>query len=526
MSSVAGRLSDRWLLGVRRQAKDLARLPSLTAGDVVAGLSVALVLIPQSLAYADLANLPPGVGLFAGAFPLLIFAVFASSPYLQTGPVALTSLLVAGALAGAGFEEGTAEQVGAAAILALIVGAIRLFLGIGRLGAIVYSMAEPVTIGFTSGAGVVILSSQLPKALGVVLPEDVAARANPIARALWAVTHPSAWLVSALIISAVALVLMLQGRKIHRLFPGVLIAVLFALIFARVTGRGGQAIPEIESGLPVWSLDLPFENIGSLLVGGIVIALVGFAEPASIARMFSNEEQSSWSSSREFFASGLANLVASVTGAYPVGGSFGRSSVNRFAGATTRLSGAVTGLLMIAFLPFAGVLDGLPEAVLGAIIVGAVFKLVKPRKLLRLWTRSPWQAGLAWLTFIATILTPPNIHFAVIIGIAATVILHFIRPFHLDVERVGEQLQIRPRGLLWIITTTRFKKALSAAVEADDGTGDVVVSLDRSTAIDSAIADAVAGGAATALRAGRGFRVENVPDGAQPILENYDLTVV
>ena len=235
---------------------------------------------------------------------------------------------------------------------------------------------------------------------------------------------------------------MLQGRKIHRLFPGVLIAVLFALIFARVTGRGGQAIPEIESGLPVWSLDLPFENIGSLLVGGIVIALVGFAEPASIARMFSNEEQSSWSSSREFFASGLANLVASVTGAYPVGGSFGRSSVNRFAGATTRLSGAVTGLLMIAFLPFAGVLDGLPEAVLGAIIVGAVFKLVKPRKLLRLWTRSPWQAGLAWLTFIATILTPPNIHFAVIIGIAATVILHFIRPFHLDVERVGEQLQI------------------------------------------------------------------------------------
>ena len=156
---------ERRQLGIRRQLDDLSQLPKLALGDVIGGISVALVLIPQSLAYTGLAGLPPAVGLFASAFPLLIFAVFASSPFLQTGPVALTSLLVAGALAGAGLEIDTTQYLGAAALLAIIVAATRLFIGVFRLGSIVYLMAEPVTIGFTAGAGIVIISSQLPRAL-------------------------------------------------------------------------------------------------------------------------------------------------------------------------------------------------------------------------------------------------------------------------------------------------------------------------------------------------------------------------
>jgi len=247
----------------------------------------------------------------------LIFAIFASSPFLQTGPVALTSLLTAGALASAGLEPETEAYIGAAAILAIVVGVTRAVLGLARLGSVVYLMAEPVTIGFTSGAGLVIL-------------------AYPIARAGWALTHPTQWEFAALVISAVTLILMLQGRKVHRLFPGVLVAVIVALVFSRAAGYGGAVIPDIDAGLPSWSLDLPWANTGSLITGGFVIALVGFAEPASIARTFANEDQTRWSSSREFFASGLANTVAGLTGAYPVGGSFSRSSVNRFAGAETR----------------------------------------------------------------------------------------------------------------------------------------------------------------------------------------------
>ena len=143
------------------------------------------MLIPQSIANAGLAGLPPVVGLFASAFPLLIFALFASSPYLQTGPVALTSLLTAGALVGAGLEPNTGDYVAAAGLLAIIVGFTRLVIGATRLGSVVYLMAEPVTIGFTSGAGLVILTSQLSKALGVELPADVAANDNPIWRGVW-----------------------------------------------------------------------------------------------------------------------------------------------------------------------------------------------------------------------------------------------------------------------------------------------------------------------------------------------------
>ncbi len=527
VSSESTSVFDRWRNAVGAQVTDLKSPPKPTLGDLIGGVSVALVLIPQSLAYADLAGLPPVLGLFASAFPLLIFAMFASSPYLQTGPVALTSLLTAGALAGAGLEPKTADYVAAAALLAIIVGVVRLVLGFGRLGSIVYLMSEPVAIGFTSGAGLVILSSQLPKALGVTLPEHVADWGNPIRRALWTIAHPGEWTSAAIVISVITLLLMLQGRKLHRLFPGVLVAVVLALVYSRGFDYGGTVIPEIESGLPSWSLDLPWGSTGSLLIGGVIIALVGFAEPASIARHFANEEQSVWSSSREFFASGLANSVAGVTGAYPVGGSFSRSSVNRFAGANTRISGAITGLVVLAFLPFTFLLDDLPEAVLGAIVVGAVLSLIKPKRLVKIWKRSPWQAGLAWVTFIATLLTPPNVQYAVLIGVALTGVLHFLRPVHIEaVQTADGGLDLRPRGLLWIATNMKLGEQLASAIVNDPGNGPITVSLDRSTAIDSSIAQAVAVGHMAAVDAGRSFHVVHAPDGAGPILANHHIDVV
>ena len=526
MPSVASRLLTFWRAGAEPQLADVRRIPRLEAGDVVGGVSVALVLIPQSLAYAGLAGLPPYVGLFASAFPLVVFAFLASSPYLQTGPVALTSLLTAGALASTSAAPESAEYIELAGLLAVIVGVTRLLLGALRLGGIVYLMAEPVMIGFTSAAGLVILSSQLPRALGVdadVLPDSD----NPIVRALWAVGHPGEWEGAALVLSAVTLVLMLQGRRLHRLFPGVLVAVILALLFSELTDYSGAIVGEVPSGLPSWSLDLPYGSLGTLLVGGIVIALVGFAEPASIARTFANEDNQKWSSSREFVSSGLANGVAGLTGAFPVGGSFSRSSVNRFAGARTRWSGLITGIVVIAFLPFSGLLESLPQAVLGAIVVGAVLALIKPRRLIRLGARSPWQASLAWITWVATLLTPPRVERAVLLGVALTVVFHFVRRFRLEVDRpVAGALSIRPRGLLWIGTTARFGRELVETIEADDGTGPVTVDLGRTTAIDAAIAGAVAEGAEAAERAGRSLVVIDPPDGAAGILDNVGVEVV
>ena len=317
------------------------------------------------------------------------------------------------------------------------------------------------------------------------------------------------------------------GRRLHRLFPGVLFAVIFALAVSRLTDYQAPILQDIEPGLPPLSLDLPWRSTGSLIVGGIVIALVGFAEPASIARMFANEDQTRWSSSREFFASGLANAVAGATGAYPVGGSFSRSFVNRFAGAQTRLSGAITGLVVVAFLPFAGLLDGLPEAALGSIVVGAVASIVKPRRLLRIARRSPWQGSLALITFVATLVTPPNIQFGVIIGVAATIIFHFARPFHIERSQTTDGgLSLRPRGLLWIGTNARLKSELGQIISDDTGTGPIAIDLDRSVAIDAAIADAIAGGRVAAERSNRTLQVAHAPEGATPILEKFDLEVV
>ena len=232
-------LVDGWRSGFREQLADLRSVPRPESGDVVGGVSVALVLIPQSLAYAGLAGLPPFLGLYAAAFPLVIFAIFASSPYLQTGPVALTSLLTAGALTSTGAIEESADYIEMAALLALIVGVARLLIGVFRLGSVVYLMAEPVTMGFTSGAGIVILTSQLPKALGVVLPADVEAWGNPLRRAGWSAIHPAEWEWSSIVISIITLILMLGGRKVHRLFPGVLVAVVLALLFSIGTDYDG-----------------------------------------------------------------------------------------------------------------------------------------------------------------------------------------------------------------------------------------------------------------------------------------------
>jgi len=519
---------DGWRSGFRAQLADLKRVPKPELGDVVGGVSVALVLIPQSLAYAGLAGLPPFLGLYAAAFPLVIFAIFASSPYLQTGPVALTSLLTAGALTSTGAIEESADYIEMAALLALIVGVARLLIGVLRLGSVVYLMAEPVTMGFTSGAGIVILTSQLPKALGVVLPADVEAWGNPLRRAGWSALHPAEWEWSSIVISVITLVLMLGGRKVHRLFPGVLVAVVVALLFSIGTDYDGPIVGEIDAGFPTFSLDLPFDQLGTLLVGGLVIALVGFAEPASIARTFASEEQMHWSSSREFFASGMANMAAGITGAFPVGGSFSRSSVNRFAGARTRWSGGITGIIILAFLPFSGLLEKLPLAVLGAIVVGAVLSLIKPMRLVAIGRRSPWQAALAWVTFFATLLTPPQVQYAVMLGVGLTLILHVARRFHLEVESndVGE-LQLKPRGLLWIGTTTKLRDELRSTIEANPGSGPVVVNLERTTAIDSFIADSLAsGGAEAAAAAGRDFWVSNAPDGAAGLLAHKKIAVV
>jgi SulP family sulfate permease len=434
--------------------------PRPNPGDIIAGISVALVLIPQSLAYAEIAGVPPHVGLFAAALPPLVAAPFMSSPYLQTGPVALTSLLTFGALSG--LEEVRSEDyVKAAALLALIVGITRMLLGLLRMGTVAYLMSQPVLQGFTTGAAILIVSSQLPSMFGVSPETD-----GVLERAWWSIVHPDEWSAVAIALTVVTIVVVLGARKVHNLFPGVLLVVIGATAWSELSDYDGPTIGALPGDFLSLSLDLPFGKFSDLVVPGIIIALVGFAEPASISRTFAAADRIPWSANRELVSSGIANMTSAISGAFPVGGSFSRSSLNRFAGATSNWSGAVTGLVVIAALPLASNLEPLPRAVLGAVVFTAVFRLIQPAPIIRMWRQSAPQAAIATGTFVATLAFSPNVERGVLLGVALAIGFHLYREMRVDHvhELEGDTIVIRPTGVVWFASTPALEDAFRAAV--------------------------------------------------------------
>ena len=207
-----------------------------TAGDVIAGISVALLALPQGLAYAELAGMPAQYGLFAAGFPSLLAAIFASSPYLQTGPVALTALLTFGALQGIA-EPFSGEYIELAALLALMVGVIRLFLGICKMGFIAVLLTDAVVLGFTTGAAILIISSQLPKSLGL---ENLS---GGIISSGWeAITSPNQWEAGSILFSLGTIFVLFGGKLIHRLFPGVLVAVISGILISNLISYDGPVV--------------------------------------------------------------------------------------------------------------------------------------------------------------------------------------------------------------------------------------------------------------------------------------------
>ncbi len=181
----------------------------ITFSDLLAGISVALLLIPQSMAYAELAGLPPQIGLFASALPPIFAAFIASSPYLQTGPVALTSLLTLGALNGLA-DSGTADYVELAALLALIVGVSRIIFGLLKMGKVVYLMNAPVVTGFTSAAAILIIASQIPKTIGNEIDAN-----GTLNRAYKSLTDFENWEIESLLLSGITILLVISRKHIH-----------------------------------------------------------------------------------------------------------------------------------------------------------------------------------------------------------------------------------------------------------------------------------------------------------------------
>jgi sulfate permease, SulP family len=448
-------------------------------GDVIAGLSVALVAIPQAMAYADIAGLEPVHGLYAAAGGAIGGALVGSSPYLQSGPTAVTSLLTFGALAT--FADAyTTKLAVLAALLAVMVGVVRLAVGIGGGGPIAYLMSQPVVASFTSAAAILIVASQIPTIVGVQVEGS-----NPLVSAFRALRDPTAWSWVDLTLGTLAVVAVLGGRRLSPFFPGALLAVVAATVWSGYVDYDGDIVGDVPVQLTAQT-DLPWGDLGSLLLPAIVIALVGFAEPAAIARRYAAEERTPWDSNKEFMGQGLANLAAGFVGGYPIGGSFSRSALNRLAGARTRWSGACTGLVVIALLPFTSELAPLPKAVLGGIVIAASVTLIDVGTAVRLWRWSHLQFSVGAVTVVATLLLAPHVERAVLLGVGMALAVHLWREVQLSVpsKTEGDTLHLWPSGVLYFASAPGMEKTVNLLIAQQPALSRVVIHLNGLGRVD------------------------------------------
>jgi SulP family sulfate permease len=449
-------------------------------GDVIGGISAAFVLIPQALAYAVLAGMPAERGLHVAALAPIAAAFFASSPYLGTGPTAITSLLTLGGLTALA-TPGSSRYVALGALLALLVGAIRIGMGLLRLGVLSHLISRPVLTGFTTGAAVVITASQVPTVLGTSSHDD-----NPFLAAFDALRRPTEWRPVALAMAVSVAVLVAGGRRIHRLFPGVLLAVVLGIVWTATAGYNGPVVGDVSGGIPTFSLDLPWASVPELLLPALVIAVVGFAEPASIARYYATLERTPWDPNRELVSQGMANLAAAVGGGFPAGGSFTRSALVREAGARTRLAGGITGAVVLLLLPFSAVLKDLPTAVLGASIIMAVRSLIALRPFAEYRRYTRLQFRIAVITFALTIAVAPHVERAVIAGVVLAISAHLWRELRVSVKAwsEGTTLHLAPKGVLYFASAPLLEERLGKLLSEIPAAEALVVHLDGLGRID------------------------------------------
>ncbi|QIN84737.1 sulfate permease [Rubrobacter tropicus] len=415
-----------WLRRYRRE--DLA-------GDLSAGLIVAVMLVPQGMAYAMLAGLPPVFGLYSSIMPLFVYALFGSSRQLAVGPVAIVSLLTLSGVSAVA-EPGSGEFVALAALLALMVGVIQFGLGLVRAGFVVNFLSHAVVSGFTSAAAVVIGLSQLGPLLGVKLEAG-----HSVLAQLWeaggrlAEVNPVTLAIG--VGSIAALVLF---KKISPRFPAPLLVVAasaLAVYAFGLEGRGVGIVGEVPGGLP--GLSVPALDPGSvvaLIPTALTIAFVGFMESIAVAKSIAAKGRYEVDANRELVGLGLANVFGSAFSAYPVTGGFSRSAVNYAAGARTPLASVITaGLVLLTLVLFTPLFYYLPDAVLAVIVMVAVYGLIDAGEPVRLFKVKRADGWALVVTFAVTLLV--GIEQGIVVGVAFSLLVFVWRSARPHTTEVG-----------------------------------------------------------------------------------------
>ena len=396
--------------------------------DVVAGITVAMILVPQSMAYAQLAGLPPYFGLYASLLPPIVASFFGSSRQLATGPVAVVSLMTAAALEPLA-ATGTEGFFAYAMALSVLVGLFQICLGLLRLGVVVDLLSHPVVVGFTNAGALIIATSQIGKLFGVTVEKSVRHYEtvyNTMQAALESTHIPT------LLMAILAITLMVGVKRLLPRIPGVLAAVVITTLVSWVfkfEAKGGGVVGVIPDGLPGFAIPVFSSDVFLQLMGSaVIISLVGFMEAIAIAKAMAARTRQRLDTNQELVGQGLSNVVSGFFSGYPVSGSFSRSAVNINAGARTGFSSVVTGSVVgITLLFLTPLLYHLPVATLGVVIILAVVNLFKVSPIIHAWRAQPHDAVVAVITFGLTLYLAPHLEFGILMGVLLSLALYVIR---------------------------------------------------------------------------------------------------
>jgi SulP family sulfate permease len=415
-----------WLRSYRR--RDLK-------GDTTSGLIVAIMLVPQGMAYAMLAGLPPVTGLYAATVPVFVYALFGSSRHLAVGPVAVVSLLVFSSCSKFA-PTGTAEYIGLTLMLALMTGIIQLTLGVFRLGFLTNFFSHAVISGFTSAAAVIIILSQIKLFLGIKR-----AASHSTFHLAWGIienlgtTHGTTLMIG---VSSIAILVLF--RKKYPIFPASLLVVVGWTVCVWALGlhkAGVQVVGDVPRGLPPLSLPLfEIKTITTLVPAAFTIFFVGYMEALAVAKIIAAKKQYTIDPDQELRALGLANISASFFSAYPVTGGFSRTAVNYETGGQTGLSSIVTaGIVILTLLFLTPLFYYLPTAVLAAIIITAVYGLIDIATARDLFTIKKVDGWTLVLTFCLTLIVGPV--WGLLIGLAFSLIVFIWRSAYPHIAELG-----------------------------------------------------------------------------------------
>lgn len=425
--------------------------------DTVAGLTVAFMLVPQAMAYASLAGLPPVAGLYASVVPLVVYALLGTSGQLAVGPVAITALLTASAVAP--LADGDPVRYGLlASLLALLAGALQIALGLVRAGALVSFLSHSVIVGFTAGAAALIAASQLSTALGV--DAERAATLPAALAAVGSVLGDTHW--PTLAVTVTSIVFLLAIRRLAPRVPGSLLLLVAATAVVAGLGladAGVAVVGSVPAGLPGLSLpSFDTDLVTTLLPAAAAIALVAYAESVSVAKALAARTRDRIDPDQELLAIGSANIAASLSGAFPVAGGFARSAVQASAGARTPMTGVVSAALVaLTVVALTPLFTYLPKAALAGLILVALTRLVDLDEMRRVLTAGAGEGPALLLTLAATMILGAEPGLVVGVAIAlGTFLWRTSRPHTAEIGRVEGTALLRNVARWPVRTDPRF----------------------------------------------------------------------